>query len=149
MNGSGGIEVFQTMLEHRESRLKELKEQAEELEREVDSIRHTLDMYMRDHGIPTISPAPLLEHGLTLTKRRERALIQWAEGNQNILIPKEAKKALIAAGLIKPGKGAGWIVYGTISNMDCWQKLQPGVYRLDYPEVIEDEFGNRMQIVVR
>jgi hypothetical protein len=54
-------------------------------------------------------------------------LIEWAERHNGILVVKEAKRALLAAGLIKPGKGVGWMTYGTIANMDCWEKIEPGV----------------------
>ena len=141
MSNGMGIEVFQKMLQQREDRRKQLRTELEALEGEIQSIQHTQSLYMKEHGIPELPQAPLLDHKLSLTKRREKALIEWAERNNNTLIPKEAKHALIAAGLVKPGKGAGWIVYGTIANMDCWEKLDPGKYRLERPVVIEDEFG--------
>ena len=134
MNGRGTIEYLQTMLQNR-------KAQQKELEREIQSIEHTLKLAMKEHGVIELPEAPLFEHGLSLTKKRGQALIQWAERNQGILIPKEAKQALIATGLLKPGKGAAWIVYGTINNMDCWEKIKPGKYRLQKSTVIEDEFG--------
>lgn len=130
MNGSGAMELIQKMLEGREAKRKELRVQLEEIEREVQAIQHTRSLYMKEHGIPDLTQAPLLEHGLSLTKRRGLALIEWAERNNGILIPKEAKSALIAAGLVRPGKGAGWIVYSTINNMECWEKIEPGKYRL-------------------
>lgn len=141
MNGSGAIELFYKMLEDREAKRKDLTTQLEELEREIRSIQHTYQLYKKEHGILELPKAPLFEHGLSLTKRRQQALIEWAERNNGILIPKEAKKALIAAGLIKAGKGAGWIVYGTIANMECWEKIEPGKYRLQHPETPEDEYG--------
>jgi len=140
MNGAGAIEVFYKMLEGRETRRKELRTELEDLEKDILSIQHTLKLFMKEHGIPELPQIPLLEHGLSLTKRRGRALIEWAERNGGILVPKQAKQALIAAGLIKPGKGAGWILYGTLNNMDCWEKIEPGKYRLT-SEVLEDEFG--------
>jgi len=135
MNGSGAVEVFLKMIERRESKRKELRASLDEVEQEIQAIQHTFKLYRKEHGIPELPQAPLLEHGLSLTKRREQALIQWADNNNGLLIPKEAKQALIAAGLIKPGKGAGWIVYGTINNMECWEKLGPGRYRLQHPEL--------------
>ncbi|MBI4234382.1 MAG: hypothetical protein HY686_08075 [Chloroflexi bacterium] len=141
MNGSSSIELFQNMLDKRLQRMKELEEEMRELKSEIDSIQHTYTLHKKEMGIPDLAQAPLLEHGLSLTKRRAQALIQWAERNNGILIPKEAKKALIAAGLLRAGKGAGWIVYGTITNMDCWEKIQPGKYRLQQPKVLKDEFG--------
>jgi hypothetical protein len=140
MNGSGAIELFHKMLQDRETRRKELITQVQELEQEIHSIQHTYQLYKKEQGIPDLPPMPLFEQGLSLTKRRQQALIEWANGNKGTLIPKEAKKALIAAGLIRPGKGAGWIVYGTIANMECWEKLEPGKYRLQLPEILEDEF---------
>ena len=130
MNGSGAIELFHKMLEARETKRNELTTQLGELEQEIQSIQHTYQLYRKEQGIPEIPQAPLFEHGLSLTKRRQQALIAWAERNNRMLIPKEAKKALIAAGLAKPGKSAGWILYGTIANMECWEKLKPGQYRL-------------------
>ncbi|MFH1560828.1 MAG: hypothetical protein ABID84_05410 [Chloroflexota bacterium] len=130
MNGSSGIETFRRMIEVRETKRKELKTELDALDREIESIQLTQALYMKEHGIPTLSEQPLLEHGLSLTKKREKALREWAERNNGILIPKEAKHALIAAGLVKTGKGAGWIVYGTINNMECWEKIHPGKYRL-------------------
>jgi hypothetical protein len=130
MNGSGDMELFQNMLRDREAKRKELRAQLEELEHEIQAIRYTQRLYMKEQGIPELPQAPLLDQGLSLTKRRERALVEWAERNSGLLVPKEAKKALIAAGLIQPGKGAGWIVYGTLANMDCWDKIRPGRYRL-------------------
>ena len=132
-----GIQVFQEMLEQREGRREQVKSELQALEAEIQSIQHTQKLYMKEHGIPEFQETPLLDHNLSLTKRREKALIEWTERNNDILRPKEAKHALVAAGLIKPGKGAAWIIYGTIANMDCWEKLEPGVYKL-----LKDEDGN-------
>ncbi len=140
MNGSGGIEIFQRMLDQREAKRKQLCAQLDELENEIQSIQHTYKLYKKEHAIPELAQAPLLEHGQSLTKRRGTALVQWAEQNGRVLVVKEAKKALIAAGLLKAGPGAGWIAYGTVSNMDCWEKIQPGKYRL-ISETLEDESG--------
>lgn len=125
-----GIQIFQDMLAQREGRRQQLRSELESLESEIKSIQQTQSLYMKEHDIPELPETPLLNYKLSLTKRREKALIEWTERNNNILRPKEAKHALVAAGLIKPGKGAGWIVYGTIANMDCWEKLDPGVYKL-------------------
>jgi len=130
MNGRGGVELFQQMLETRKAKGKELRSQLDEVEKEIQSIQHTLNLYLKERGITQLSPAPLFEHGMSLTKKRGQALVQWAEKNNGILIPKEAKEALIAAGLVKAGKGAAWIVYGTLNNMECWDKIEPGKYRL-------------------
>jgi hypothetical protein len=131
MNTNGwGIGIFQEMLGQREERRKKLRSELEELEKDIQSIQHTQRLYMIEHGIPELPQAPLLEHNLSLTKRRGNALIEWAERNKGILVVKEAKRSLVAAGLIKPGRGVGWITYGTIANMDCWEKIKPGVYKL-------------------
>lgn len=131
MNTNGwGIEIFQEMLRDRENRQKQLNLELEELEKDIKSIRHTQRLYMKEHGIPELPEAPLFDHNVSLTRRRGKALIEWAERNKGILVVKEAKRSLVAAGLIKPGKGVGWIAYGTIANMDCWEKIEPGVYRL-------------------
>lgn len=130
MNGTGNIEVFQKMLDQRDNKRKELEAQLDEIEKEIQSIQHTRSLFMKEHGIPEFSPAPLLEHGLSLTKKRQRALIEWAERNKGVLIPKTAKNTLIANGLLKSGRGASWIIYGTINNMECWEKIKPGMYQL-------------------
>lgn len=131
MNGSNAIEVFHVLLAGRTAKRKELQAQLDQVSREVEAIEIAYKLYREDHGIlelpqedTTARDAP------SLTKRREKALIDWAHQNDGVLLPKKAKNALIAAGLVKPGKGAGWIVYGTINNMDCWEKMRPGVYRL-------------------
>lgn len=141
MNGSGMIEWFQTVLTKGEARRKELRVQLEEIEREMDAIQLAYKRFLKDHGIPELPQATTLLKDKSLTKRRGAALVEWARNNNDILLPKEAKKALIAAGLLKAGKGAGWIVYGTIASMDCWEKIEPGKYRLNPPQLVEDEFG--------
>ncbi len=123
MNGRGIVEGLQRMLQERTVRQKEL-------ERDIECIEYTLKLVMKEHGVIELPEAPLFEHGLSLTKKRRRALIAWAERNQGILVPKLAKQALIAAELINPGKGAAWIIYGTLSGMECWEKIEPGKYRL-------------------
>jgi len=131
MNTNGwGIAIFQEMLRQRQEKAKELRSQLQELEQEIESIQHTQRLYMKEHAISELPETPLFDHKLSLTKRRGRALIEWAERNNGILVVREAKQSLVAAGLIKPGKGVGWIAYGTIANMDCWERIKPGVYKL-------------------
>lgn len=79
---------------------------------------------------PGISEVPLFDHNICLITRRGKSLIEWAERNNGILNVKEAKGSLVAAGLIKPGKRVGSIAYGTIAHMDCWEKVDKGVYKL-------------------
>ncbi len=128
MNGNGTIEIFKKMLENRETKAKELHAQLDELEKELEAIRLIFRLHMKEHGIPELSPAPLLEHGLSLSKRREQALIQWAERNNGTLVIKDARRALEAAGLAKSSQT--WVIYGVIYDMDCWERIDRGKYRL-------------------
>lgn len=131
MNGTNALEVFRGMLTARTEKRKAIQEQLDRLSGEIEAIETAFKLYMKDHGIPELPQETITTTDMpSLTKRRGKALVDWAEQNNGMLLPKEAKKALIAAGLVRPGKGAGWIVYGTINNMECWEKVRPGVYRL-------------------
>ena len=70
MNGSTGLEMFENMLLARTTRQKALRAQLEALDQEIQSIEHSRQLYMNDHGIETLRPSPLFDQGLSLTKRR-------------------------------------------------------------------------------
>lgn len=131
MNGTGFIQELMEMVTRRAKVIEQLEAQLEDAKQESEAIRLTLRLHLKDHSIPELLTETDSEpSGTSLTKRRGAALVTWAKAHNGILRPKEAKKALVAAGLIKPGPGAGWIIYGTLPGMECWEKLEPGVYKL-------------------
>jgi len=127
MGAAALSEHLKTCIEKRQK----LRTQLDKVEQEIQSVLHTLKLCMEAHSMPELLHAPSSERGgLSLTKRREMALIQWAQKNNSNLVVKEAKRALMAGGLLPPGESARWIIYGRISNMECWEKVKPGVYHL-------------------
>ena len=114
----------------------ELGERLIELNRLLEALELTRQLY-RHNGVgeKLSSPDTLISElkGLknkTGRKNQMQALLTIAARNGGQLKPKEAKKIMVEAGLIKTPKNAASIVYALIARSEKFERIASGEYKL-------------------
>jgi hypothetical protein len=113
-------------------RVERLRGELQEAEAELQAVTKTLQLLTKGRGreereIESKVEAFIHElHGLTQVE----ALVKLAKANGNRLKTKDAKRILVAAGLIKSRKNAANILFTTIQRSERFKRIVPGEYEL-------------------
>jgi hypothetical protein len=140
----GAIEEFTTFLETLRNELEtartrfiEVESLVARLETQIQSVEDSIAAY-REHHNMLVLDAPA--HGvngvhLTLTSRRTAFMRDSARRNGGRLVLREARDAMIQAGLFRDVRQYRQQIGRIIADMECWDRIrgQRGAYRLVFP----------------
>ena len=115
-----------------QQKLDRLANELERTETELDAVQTTLKLLTKGRTRDERELSDKVEawinelQGLTQVE----ALVKLAKANGNRIKTKEAKRLLLAAGLIKSKKNAANILFTTIQRSEKFKRIAPGDYEL-------------------
>ena len=124
----GTLEDIAKLVGRLQAKRDKLQGQLEEVQRQLDSASTTYELLGKNRMVSSsfVYPTEASLQG----KTQLDALIAVAEANDNHLVVKKARRALIRAGLIKNTKNASSIIFTAINRSGRFQRESPGVYKL-------------------
>ena len=137
MNSKTMFEKLSTMLQRARIIEKEASSALKNAQQDIQALERTLSLLQSEEGVQTrhigASTLPDLNalRGGSLTQRRKEGLKVIARANHGTLIVKDCGVPMVEAGLFQVLNRFRTQIYTVISEMDCWKKLEAGVYILD------------------
>lgn len=123
--------LLQDLKKRKEMVLVECENRIKEIDKEIESVSITSRILRR--GTPAVSPSQAQAY-ISLDKIEGKthvaAMVEIAKSNHGVLLPKEAKRLMVQAGLFKTPQNAAGAIYSALSRSEIFRKVEKGRYRL-------------------